>query len=121
MEYDAIPHYLKMASAPKKSNINNNADSNKEKEKEKDTLPTLHGYPITPLHPINTCLHSVSSSNLAQKVSFKSLENILQSCKRPHTNSRKDKILGTSLDQNLNSLILRSNSNETCRGFQYKN
>ena len=65
MEYDAIPHYLTMASALKAFNINNNADSNKEKEK--DTLPTLQVNPINPIDPINTHLHSVSSGNLAQK------------------------------------------------------
>ena len=32
-------------------------------------------------------------------------------------NSHKDEILGTSLDQNLNSLILRSNSNELIENF----
>ena len=43
LEYDAIPHYLKMVSALKASNINNNADSNKKKEK--DTSPTLQVNP----------------------------------------------------------------------------
>ena len=60
MVYDAIQHYLKMASVLKASNINNTADSNKEKEK--DTSPTLQ---VNPIDPINTCLHSVSSGNLA--------------------------------------------------------
>ena len=36
-------------------------------------------------------------------------------------NSHEDKILGTSSDQNLNSLILRSNSYECIGRFQYEN
>ena len=109
VEYDAIPHYLKLASNLKASNINNNADSNSSMEKE-NTSPTLQVNPIN--NSINRPLHSVSSGNLAQNVSFKSLKNIQQSHKRCNTNSCKDKIPGTS-DQNLNpNLILRCDSNE---------
>ena len=78
-------------------NLNNNADSNKEKEK--DTSPTLQVK-----DSINTHLHSLRSGNLAQKVSFKS----------------KDDIPGTSSHQNLNSLFSRSNSNEPIEDFNTK-
>ena len=117
-EYDAILHYLKMASTLKASNINNNADSNN-KEKVKDTSPTLQVNPNT-IDPINTCLHSVCSGNLSQKVLLKASKNIQQSGKRSCINSHEDKILGTFSHQNLNSLILRSNSNELMVDFNTK-
>ena len=117
MKHDAISHYIKMASTLKATTlkvstitINNNSDSNKEKDK--DTSPTLQvKNPIT---------HTLSSGNLAKKVSFKSFNNIQQSCKRSCTKSHEDKIPGTSLDQNLDSLISRSNSNECIEDFNTK-
>ena len=61
-EYDAFPHYLKMASNLKVSNINNNADSNSNREKEKEnTSPTLQ---VNPINTNNRPSHSVSSGNL---------------------------------------------------------
>ena len=82
-------HTIKTASTLKTttlkaSNINNGADSNKKKEK--DTSPTLQVK-----DPINTHLHSLSNGNLAQKVSFKSFENIQQSHKRSYMNSHEDR------------------------------
>ena len=107
MEYDVIPHYLKLA-----VNLNNSADTNKE-----NTSPTLQvNNPI-----INRPIHSVSSGNLAQNVSFKSFKNIQQSWKRSHMNSHKiqmDRIPGTSSDQN--NLITWSNSNEVIEDFNIK-
>ena len=78
MEYDAILHYLKMASTLKASNINNNADANKEKEKDNTSNLQVKD-------TINTCVTSISSGNLAHKVSFKNFKNIQQSCKRSDT------------------------------------
>ena len=113
MEYDAILHYIKMASTLKMSNVNNNANSNPEPEdtKTKNTIPSQVNYPSTSRNtPYNTQLASVSSNNLSLKVSFKSFKNIQQSCKRSRTNSC-NKITGTSSDPNLNSNLI-SNSNE---------
>ena len=49
MEYDAILHYIKMASTLKTTNVNNNADSYSEPEdtKTKDTTPSQANYPST--------------------------------------------------------------------------
>ena len=74
---------------------------------------------VNPVNTINRPLHYVSSSNLAQNVSFKNFKNIQQSHKRSCTNSHEDKIPGTS-DQNLNSLILRSDSHELIHDFNTK-
>ena len=119
MEYDAILHYIKMASTLKMTNVNNNANSNPEPEdtKTKDTIPSQVNYPSTSRStPYNTQLTSISSNNLAHKVSFKSFENIQQSRKRSCTNSC-DEITGTSSDPNLN---LISNSNELLEEFNTK-
>ena len=122
MEYDAILHYIKMASNLKTSNVNNNADSNPEPEDTKtkdtkDTTPSQVNYPSTSRNtPYNTRLPSISSNNLSCKVSFKSFKNIQQSCKRSHTNSCNE-ITCTSSDPNLN---LISNSNELLDEFNTK-
>ena len=49
IKYDAIPHYIKMVSTLKMSNVNNNANSNPEPEdtKTKDTIPSQVNYPST--------------------------------------------------------------------------
>ena len=121
MEYDAIPHYLKMTSsmAPNNNqenmdinpniqvNINNNDDSKREESKE-DSTPSLQ---------VNT---QSSTGNLSRKVSFKSLENVTQSCKRSHTNSH-DEIAGTSSDPILNNNVANSsNSDEIIDQFNNK-
>ena len=76
MEYDAIPHYLKMTSSMAslsnqenehinpniQQNTNNNADSKATEESKEDSLP---------ISQVNT--HS-STGNLSRKVSFKSFE-----------------------------------------------
>ena len=72
MKYDAILHYLKLV-----ANFNNNADTNKE-----NTSPTLKVNNSVNNPIINRPLHSVSSGNLAQNVSFKSFKNIQHSWKR---------------------------------------
>ena len=119
MEYDAIPHYLKMTSSMAFLNdqenvqinpniqqiINNNADSKAEENKE-DSLP---------ISQVNT--HS-STGNLSRKVSFKSFETIMQSCKRSHTNSRNE-IPGTSSDPIIN-IPISSNSDEIIDQFNNK-
>ena len=119
MEYDAIPHYLKMMSSMAslgnqenvhinpniQQNTNNNADSKAEESKE-DSLPTSQ---------VNT--HS-STGNLSRKVSFKSFESIMQSHKRSHTNSC-DEIPGTSSDPILN-IPISSNSDEILDQFNTK-
>ena len=121
MEYDVIPHYLKMMSlmVPKNNqenmninpniqeNINNNADS-KAEEKKEDSIPTLQ---------VNT---QSSTGNLSRKVSFKSFENITQSRKISRMNSR-DEIPGTSSDPFLNNNItISSNSDEILDQFNTK-
>ena len=109
MEYDAIVHYLESV-----ANFNNNADTNKENTE--NTSPTLQvNNPI-----INRPLHSVSSGNLAQNISFKSFKHIQQSQKRSHMNSHKtqDEILGTSSDQN--NLIIQLDSNELTKDCNIK-
>ena len=120
MEYDAVLHYIKMASTLKTYNVNNNADSNPEPEdtKTKDTIPSQVNYPSTSRNtPYNTRLASVSNDNLSHKVSFKSFENIQQPRKRFCTNSC-DKITGPSSDPNLNSNL--TNSNELLDEFNNK-
>ena len=119
MEYNAILHYLKMPPTLKASNINNNADSNKATDKEKqnkeDTTPVSQV-----IDPINTRLTCISSVNLAQKVSFKSFENIQQSCKKSHTNSCYE-IPGTLSNPNLSlNTLISSNSNELMEEFNSK-
>ena len=57
MKYDAIPHYIKMASTLKMSTVNKNADSNPESEdtKTKETIPSQVNYPsISRNTPYNT-------------------------------------------------------------------
>ena len=120
IEYDAILHYIKMASTLKMTNVNNNADSNAEQEdtKTKDTTPSQVNYPSTSKNtPYNTQLTSISSDNLACKVPFKSFENIQQSHKRYHTNSHNE-IPGTSSDPNVN--LISKNSNELLDEFNTK-
>ena len=110
MEYDAIPHYLKLA-----ANFNNNTDTNS-KENTENTSPTL---PVN--NPIiNRLLHSVSSGNLAQNILFKSFKNIQQSHKRSHTNfhETQDDIPGTTSHEN--NLITQSDSNELIGDFHIK-
>ena len=114
MEYDAILHYLKMVPALKTSNTNN-ADSNKATDKEKQNKEDT-----TPVSQVNIRLTSISSGNLAQKVSFKSFKNIQQSHKRSHTNSC-DEIPGTSSNPSLNlNTLISSNSNELTEEFNSK-
>ena len=71
MAHDAIPHYLKSG------NCNNSANTSKEEE----TTPTLQ------VNPKSRPIRSISSGNLAKKMSFKSFEDIQQSQKRSCTNS----------------------------------
>ena len=119
MEYDAIPHYLKMTSSMAslndqenvqinpniQQNINNNADSKAEENKE-DSLP---------ISQVNT--HS-STGNLSRKVSFKSFKTITQSHKRSRTNSH-DEIRGMSSDPIIN-VPISSNSDEIIDQFNNK-
>ena len=119
MEYDTIPHYLKMMSSMAslnnqenvhinpniQQNTNNNADS-KAEESEEDSLP---------ISQVNT---RASTGNLSRKVSFKSFETIMQSRKRSHTNSR-DEIPGTSSDLIIN-VPISSNSDEIIDQFNNK-
>ena len=121
MEYDAILHYLKMVPALTASNINNNANSNKATNKSTDK-EIQNKEDTTPVSQVNTRLTSISSGNLACKVSFKSFENIQQSRKRSCTNScNSDEILGTSSDPNLNlNTDISSNSNELIEEFNTK-
>ena len=121
MEYDAIPHYLKIMSSmvPKNNqenmninpniqeNTNNSADSKPEESKE-DSTPTLQ---------VNT---QSSTGNLSRKVSFKSFKNIMQYCKRSRMNSR-DEIAGTSSDPILNNNVANTgNSDEIIDQFNNK-
>ena len=119
MEYNAIPHYLKMTSSMAslsnqenrhinpniQQNTNNNADSKAEESKE-DSLPTSQ---------VNT---RSSTGNLSRKVSFKSFESITQSRKRSRTNSH-DEIPGASSDLILN-IPISSNSDEILDQFNTK-
>ena len=67
-------------------------------------------------NPYNTRLASHSSDNLSHKVSFKSFENIQQSCKRSRTNSCNK----TSDVSDSESNNLASNSNELLDQFNTK-
>ena len=71
MAHDAIPHYIRAG------NCNNSANTNKDEE----GTPTLQVYSKS--RPIM----SISSHNLAKKMSFKSFDSIQHSCKRSRTNS----------------------------------
>ena len=94
MAHDVIPHYLKSG------NCNNSANTSKEEE-------------ITPTLQVNSKsrpIRSISSGNLAKKMSFKSFEDIQQSRKRSCTNScetLENKIDGSnpgpSMDPNFSS------------------
>ena len=120
MEYDAIPHYLKMMSSMAslsnqenehinpniQQNTNNNADSKATEESKEDSLP---------ISQVNT---RSSTGNLSRKVSFKSFETIMQSCKRSCTNSRNE-IPGTSSDLIIN-VPISSNSDEIIDQFNNK-
>ena len=112
MEYNGIPHYLKSA-----ANLNNSTDINKDNTE--NTSSTLQiNNPV-----INRLTHSVSSGNLARTTSFKSLENIQQSCKRSHANSHEiymDENLGTSDEILQNNLTIQSKSNECIEDFNIK-
>ena len=103
-QYDAIPHYIKMASTIQATNINNNANSNPGSEDKEiltqvsslgpsqvnpSTSNNITNTKNTGNNPYNTQLASQSSDNLSQKVSFKSFEN-LQSHKRSCTNSHDE-------------------------------
>ena len=71
MVHNAIPHYLKSG------NCNNSANTSKEEE-------------ITPTLQVNSKsrpIRSISSGNLAKKMSFKSFKDTQQSRKRSRTNS----------------------------------
>ena len=98
MAHDAIPHYLKSG------NCNNSAKTSKDKEEENTlTLQVNKSRPI----------RSISSGNLAKKISFKSFEDIQKSRKRSHTNSRKTFEIdgsnpGPSTDPNFSSNPLDS-------------
>ena len=63
MAYDAIPHYLKVG------NCNNSANTNKEEE----------GTPTLQVNSKSRPIRSISSGNLAKKMSFKNIEDIQQS------------------------------------------
>ena len=73
MAHDAIPNYLKAG------NCNNSANTSKEEE----------GTPTLQVNSKSRPIRSISSGNLAKKMSFKSLEDIQKSWKRSCTNSRK--------------------------------
>ena len=73
MVHDAIPHYLKSG------NCNNSANTSKEEE----NTPTLQ------VNSKSRPIRSISSGNLAKKMSFKSFKDIQQSQKRSRTNSRE--------------------------------
>ena len=130
-EFDAILHYIKMASTLKVTNINNNAGSNPGSE-DKDIPtqapsqgPSQVNYPSTSKNvchigknnPYNTQLALHSSDNLSHKVSFKSFESIQQSHKRSRTNSCNETSDIVS-DSELNNLM--SNSNELLDQFNTK-
>ena len=110
MAHDAIPHYLKVG------NCNNSANTNKEDE----------GTPTLQVNSKSRPIRSISSGNLAKKISFKSFEDIQQSRKRSHTNSHEtseeNEINGSnpglSKDQNFSSKP--SNSEEIIQQFNDK-
>ena len=68
---NTIPYYLKAG------NCNNSANTSKEEE----VTPTLQ------VNSKSRPIRSISSGNLAKKMSFKSFKDIQQSQKRSHTNS----------------------------------
>ena len=73
MAHNAIPHYLKAG------NCNNSANTQKEDE----------GTPTLQVSSKSRPIRSISSGNLAKKMSFKSFKDIQQSRKRSRTNSHK--------------------------------
>ena len=77
MAHDAIPHYLKSG------NCNNSANTSKDKDKEEENTLTLQ------VNSRSRPIRSISSGNLARKISFKSFEDTQQSRKRSRTNSRE--------------------------------
>ena len=93
MSHNTIPHYLKAG------NCKNSANTSKEEE----VTPTLQ------VNSKSRPIRSISSGNLAKKMSFKSFEDIQQSRKRSRTNSRKtskeidDGNPGSSKDANFSS------------------
>ena len=70
MSHNTIPHYLKAG------NCKNSANTSKEEE----VTPTLQ------VNSKSRPIRSISSGNLAKKMSFKSFEDIQQSRKRSRTN-----------------------------------
>ena len=73
MAHNVIPHYLRAG------NCNNSANANKEDE----------GTPTLQVNSKSRPIRSISSGNLAKKMSFRSFEDIQQSRKRSRTNSRE--------------------------------
>ena len=130
-EFDAIPHYIKMASTLNVTNINNNAESNLGSEdKDREILtqassqgPSQVNYPSTSKNichtgknnPYNMQLALHSSNNLSRKVSFKSFKNLQQSHKRSCTNSHNE--TSDVSDPESNNL---TNSNELLDQFNTK-
>ena len=104
MVHDAIPHYLRAG------NCNSSANTNKDEE----GTPTLQ---------VNSKIRSISSGNLAEKMSFKSFESIQQSWKRSRTNSCETLDENKINDGNPGSskdLNFTSNSNEIIEQFNSK-
>ena len=110
MVHDAIPHYLKAG------NCNNSANTNKEDE----------GTPTLQVNSKSRPIRSISSDNLAKKMSFKSFEDVQQSQKRSRTNSCKtseeNEINGGNpgLSKDPNFLSKPSNSEEIIQQFNDK-
>ena len=109
MAHDAIPHYLKVG------NCNNSLNTNKEEE----------GTPTLQVNSKSRPIRSISSGNLAKKMSFKSFEDIQQSRKRSRTNSRETSENeinggnpGSSKDPNFSSKP--SNSDDIIQQFNDK-
>ena len=110
MSHDVIPQYLKAG------NCNNSANTNKEDE----------GTPTLQVNSKSRPVRSISSGNLAKKMSFKSFKDIQQSQKRSRTNSpetlEENKINGSnpgsSKDANFSSKP--SNSEEIIQQFNDK-
>ena len=99
MVHDAIPHYLRAG------NCNNSANTNKDED-------------VTPTSQVNSKsrpIRSISSGNLAKKISLKNFESIQQSGKRSHTNSCEtseeieidDSNPGSSKDPNFTSILMK--------------
>ena len=109
MVHDAIPHYLRAG------NCNNSANTNKDED----------GTPTSQVNSKSRPIRSISSGNLAKKMSFKSFKSIQQSRKRSCTNScetsEENKIKindgnpGSSKDPNFTS-----NSDEIIEQFNSK-